>query len=117
VQLGQHLNPPCSVLGWCSTIECGALSLCVQGYLYEMYKYEKNGSRTEIARTSTPPTDPVQADVHVPGGIWFLNVRLTVCLSDAHDWLSSVTCDMCGSWRVCDSGMQPQAAADDRTAC
>jgi hypothetical protein len=39
-----------------------------------MYKVEKNGSRTEIARSDTLPSQPVQTDVHVPGGMWFLNV-------------------------------------------
>jgi hypothetical protein len=39
-----------------------------------MYKYEKNGSRTEIARSHVLPTDPVFTDVHVPGGDWFLEV-------------------------------------------
>lgn len=46
----------------------------LQGYLYEMWKVEKNGSRTEIARSSELPTDPVQTDVHVPGGVWYLDV-------------------------------------------
>lgn len=63
------------------------LCVCVQGYLYEMYKFEKNGSRTELARTATPPTDPVQTDVRVPGGVWYLNVcavstPVTVHLAD-----------------------------------
>jgi hypothetical protein len=53
--------------------------LRVQGYFYEMYKIEKNGSRTEIARSQTLPVEPVQTDVHVPGGVWFLNVSAVVC--------------------------------------
>lgn len=39
-----------------------------------MYKYEKNGSRTEIARSHVLPSDPVLTDVHVPGGDWLLEV-------------------------------------------
>jgi len=53
----------------------------LQGYLYEMFKFEKNGSRTEIARSHTPPTDPMLTDVHVPGGVWYLQVkRFLACL-------------------------------------
>jgi hypothetical protein len=53
--------------------------LRVQGYLYEMYKFEKNGSRVDIARSQARPIEPVQTDVHVPGGVWFLDVSAVVC--------------------------------------
>jgi hypothetical protein len=54
----------------CAVVWCHA----AQGYRYEMYKFEKNGSRTEIARSDILPSQPVQTDVLVPGGAWFLDV-------------------------------------------
>ena len=50
--------------------------MSLQGYHYEMFKYEKNGTRTNIARSHMLPIEPVQADVHVPGGMWYLDVSL-----------------------------------------
>lgn len=49
---------------------------CAQGYFYELFKYEKNGTRKQIGHTMPLPQDPVQADVHVPGGEWLLEVRV-----------------------------------------